>query len=152
MINIRTNIDTITRRTIAKIADLKDKERLLRSIAVQLTGDIRHRIHVDGEKSDGEQIGEYSSAYLRLRKKNNRGEDKKKILSLTRQMENDLSPFAKGEGYAIGFKNSANAQKAEWMEEQSGGTDSKNEIYGLSEKEKETIQIIVSEEVPNILK
>lgn len=51
------------------------------------------------------------------RPKYNRTSDTSVILSLTRQMENDLSVVATGTGYGIGYLNPFNMQKAMWCEE-----------------------------------
>ncbi len=50
------------------------------------------------------------------RPKYNRTADNKVILSLTRQMENDLSVVESPEGYGIGYLNPFNLQKATWCE------------------------------------
>jgi len=47
----------------------------------------------------------------------NRDSDSKVILSLTRQMENDLSVVATPVGYGIGYLNPLNLKKARWCEE-----------------------------------
>jgi hypothetical protein len=46
--------------------------------------------------------------------------DTKVILSLTRQMENDLSVIAAGSGYGIGYNNPFNYQKSQWNEQTYG--------------------------------
>ena len=53
----------------------------------------------------------------KARPKYNRDSDTKIILSLTRQMENDLTVVATGTGYGIGYINPLNLQKAKWCEE-----------------------------------
>lgn len=50
----------------------------------------------------------------------NRTSDTKVILSLTRQMENDLSVEPTSTGYGIGYLNPDNLQKAKWCEENYG--------------------------------
>ena len=47
-----------------------------------------------------------------------RGTDTKVILSLTSQMENDMSVMATPSGYGIGYQNSLNMKKAIWNEDQ----------------------------------
>ncbi|WP_346236758.1 hypothetical protein ABDK00_014020 [Niabella insulamsoli] len=46
-----------------------------------------------------------------------RGSDTKVILSLTSQMENDMSVMATSDGYGIGYNNPFNLKKALWNEE-----------------------------------
>lgn len=46
----------------------------------------------------------------------NRSNDPKVIISLTRQLENDYTVIATEKGYGIGFKNSHNFQKSQWVQ------------------------------------
>lgn len=46
----------------------------------------------------------------------NRTSDTKVIISLTRQLENDYTVIATEKGYGIGFKNSHNFQKSQWVQ------------------------------------
>jgi hypothetical protein len=69
----------------------------------------------------------------------NRTSDTTVVLSLTRQMENDLSVQPTETGYGIGFSNAENAAKAKYAEE---NYDKK--IYALSTQEEElAIGVIV---------
>lgn len=63
-----------------------------------------------GTFTKGNHIGESRRVY-------NRDADPKVILSLTRQMENDLSVVETPDGYGIGYLNDFNYQKAIWCEE-----------------------------------
>ncbi len=111
----------------------------MRPVVLVLAGEVRHRIHVRGEKADGKPIGTYSNSYLRVREKNNRGNDKKKILSLTRQMEQDFVPVAENNEYGLGFNNQHNMDKATWQEEANPGT------YGLSQNEEDIVHITITD-------
>jgi hypothetical protein len=62
----------------------------------------------------------------------NRSSDPKVILSLTRQMENDLSVLPSGSGYGIGFNNPDNFQKSQWNEKTY-----RKPIWNTTEGEKE---------------
>lgn len=117
-ITIRTNLSEVTDRLRQKINRLKDKEYLLRPVCVDLVDLMTKRIHMDGTASDGTPIGTYSSSYLNHRQKPpyNRTADKKVVVSLTRQLENDWSVIATKGGYGIGFKNQFNLQKGRWVE------------------------------------
>lgn len=42
-------------------------DKMLRSMAISTAGDMAHRIHTDGEKADGSQIGTYSPEYMKVR-------------------------------------------------------------------------------------
>ena len=90
---------------------------------------VSHRIHSEGKRADGSDIGQYSNGYIRTREKYNRGGDRKVVLSLTRQMENDFTVVDAGGKVGLGFNNFTNFQKAEWMEERYPDT------YNLSEEE-----------------
>lgn len=145
--------DIVTRTKAFDAGEYND--RLFRTLAVSLIPEMRQRIHVDGKKSDESTIGTYSNSYLKRRqnKPYNRTADSKVILSLTRQMENDLSVVDDGKGsYGVGFKNKAiykptmkrstkakirivsNLQKALWMEEKYG------EIYSPTKSEREVLK------------
>jgi hypothetical protein len=47
-----------------------DPEPYMRVVVVGLVGEVRQRIHVKGQKANGDQIGEYSNSYLKLRSGN----------------------------------------------------------------------------------
>lgn len=116
-----------------------DKAQYMRPVVLVLAGEVRQRIHVRGEKADGKAIGTYTNAYLRTRVKNNRGNDKKKILSLTRQMEQDFVGIAENNEYGLGFNNSHNFDKATWQETDNPGT------YDLSAREIELAELTITD-------
>lgn len=152
MVTIQTNIGEIVARLGDKIAKLKDKERIARSCAVQMSGFLRHRIHVEGLDGNGNPIGEYSSSYLKLRqRKYKRTSDSKIILSLTSQQENDMGPVETTKGYGIGFKNQINLQKAGWAEDRAGTNSSENVIYKLSNNEINSMEVIITHETNQIM-
>jgi hypothetical protein len=101
----------------------------MRPVVLVLAGELRHRIHVEGKKANGSDIGTYSLSYLRVRVKNKRGSSTKMIWSLTRQMEQDFVPIAQSDLYGLGFNNSWNFDKAAWLEAGRPG------VYALSESE-----------------
>lgn len=116
-IKITTNIGEVLTRIKSNFELLKDKEYLLRPLAVETIPNMKERIHKDGLASDGNAIGTYSNGYMRKREENKRGEDGKIIVSLTRQLENDWSVIGTPNGYGIGFNNSLNTKKARWVEQ-----------------------------------
>lgn len=117
-INVNTNIAEVSTRLSEKLQKLRDKEYILRPVCFDLIELMKKRIHEDGLSAAGTQIGTYSRSYLSYRKrKHNRSDDDKVIVSLTRQLENDWSVIATQRGYGIGFKNRFNLQKARWVEE-----------------------------------
>jgi hypothetical protein len=119
---IQTNIGQVTKAIAEKLKVLKDPEYLLRPVAFGLIDKMTQRIHNEGRGSDGAEIGQYSNAYLQRRQNPpyNRTGDRKIIVSLTRQLENDWSVIATQKGYGIGFKNPFNLQKLRWVEEGKG--------------------------------
>lgn len=106
-----------------------DEQSWMRPVVLALSGQVRYRIHVEGNRADGGDIGQYKNSYMRVREKNNRGSDKKMIYSLTRQMEQDFVPVAENDQYGLGFNNEHNFDKATWLEEKRPG------VYDLSPEE-----------------
>lgn len=85
------------------------------------------------------------------RKAYNRTSDTKVILSLTRQMENDLSicvqnPIQTSYGYAIGYQNDFNYDKLIWNEKRY----KKLILSKLSPSEEKTIDLIVNNAIENV--
>ena len=151
MITIRTTIGDAVMRLSSRILLMGNKERIVRSCAVQLSGELRRRIHVDGLDAQGNAIGVYSASYLKMRqRKYNRTSDPKVIFSLTSEMENDMGAVETSRGYGIGFKNPINVQKAEWLEERFSKSESENRVYALSTNEQTTMGIIIHDEIENI--
>lgn len=135
------------------------RDKLLRTLATTVGAEIKYRVHTKGLNSENNQIGTYSSPYLKLRQsKYNRTSESKVIFSLTRQMENDFGivasdPIKTSTGYGLGFKNNAtykdvakgkknkgkvrtisNAQKAEWLQEKFG------KVYSPTKNEEELLR------------
>lgn len=114
---IKSNIKVVSGRIKQQLEQLKNKEYLLRPVAIEVIPLMTERIHQNGQSSDGGQIGTYNNAYLRLRQtKYKRDSSNKVIVSLTRQLENNWSVIATPGGYGIGFTNPFNLQKARWVE------------------------------------
>lgn len=130
-LNVNTNLEQVNALIKAKVQQLGNPETVLRPLCFDLIDLMTKRIHVDGVASNGSDIGSYSNPYLKLRqKKFQRSADKKVIVSLTRQLENNWSVIATPIGYGIGFLNPFNLQKARWVEATKGKT-----IFSLSDSE-----------------
>lgn len=128
---IKSNIKVVTGRIKQQLEQLKNKEYLLRPVAIEIIPMMTERIHQKGQASDGGQIGTYNNAYLRLRQsKYKRDASNKVIVSLTRQLESNWSVIATQSGYGIGFTNPFNLQKARWVESNKGKI-----IFSLSKTE-----------------
>ena len=131
MVTITTNIAQVLGKITSNLELLRDKEYLLRPLAIETIPNMKDRIHKQGQASDESQIGTYSNGYMKLREENKRGEDRKVIVSLTRQLENDWAVVGTQNGYGIGFNNKLNSQKARWVE-----ANKKKIIFNLSQTEK----------------
>lgn len=140
MATVTTNIKQVVDKLKANFELLQDKEYLLRPLAQESIANMKDRIHIKGEGSDGTQIGTYSTGYMRERAKYGRGKDTKVIVSLTRKLEQDWQVIATTNGYGIGFNNPLNRQKARWVEAQK-----KRIIFNLSEPEKQYIRERIQE-------
>jgi hypothetical protein len=147
MISINTSFKNQLEKVVKKINCIASKERYELIASESLVGEMRHRIHIDGLASNEQPIGTYSSSYLEYRNKNKRGSGTKVILSDTRQMENDLSVIAGTKGWAIGYKNNFNAQKAEWNE-----SHFKKKIFKLTSSEKNKVVDVVVFELKKAIK
>jgi len=101
-----------------KLDLIRNPKPILRIVAFDVLSMVTERIHEEGKAADGNQIGTYNNNYLKLRiKAYKRTADKKVIVSLTRQLENDWAVIETTQGWGIGFKNILNVNKAHWVEE-----------------------------------
>lgn len=82
------------------------------------------------------------------RQRYNRSSDTKVILSLTRQMERDLSVIKTGNGYGIGYLNSHNYDKALWCE----ATYNKKILTKLTKEEVELAKVTAVNFLPEYFK
>jgi hypothetical protein len=148
MITVKSNIKVVTGRIKQQLETLKNKEYLLRPVAIEVIPLMTERIHQKGEASDNSQIGTYSSGYLKLRqKKYKRDSSTMVIASLTRKLEQDWAVIATTNGYGIGFLNPLSLQKLRWVE----GTKSKT-IANLSKSEQQYAVDRINELVAEALK
>lgn len=137
---ITDNIPFVIGNILAKFRELDNPETVSRAAALALMPELRHRIHVEGKKTDGSAIGTYSNSYLKLRKsKYNRTSDSTVIASLTRQLENGYILKATENAYTIGNASPYNDEKIQHIEEKYGA------IWQLTEKERELTQIVANE-------
>lgn len=195
MISVSTNISVVIKAKLAQLEELrKNPDPVLRTVALAVLPELKHRVHVEGKDSKGGQIGTYSPGYMAVRTGNfqdaakitrgvnagkfkdkksaakgdagkfskgtntggnrqvyNRDNSTKVILSLTRQMENDLSVIPSGNGYGIGYNNPDNYKKALWADE----TYKKKILTKLTKEEvelaKKTAENFLPEYLKNIL-
>ena len=119
---------------------------LERSIATSMLAVTADRIFDKGKDASNLDIGTYSKEYLKQRRKQGYPNSTKVILQATRQMDNDWSVIQTGKQLGLGFKNSANADKSEWVE-----TTYKKDIFKHTENEKQAINKLVDKEVKKII-
>ena len=137
---ITDNIPFVIGNILAKFRELDNPETVSRAAALALMPELKHRIHVEGKKTDGSAIGTYSNSYLKLRQsKYNRTSDSTVIASLTRQLENGYILKATENAYTIGNASPYNDEKIQHLEEKYGA------IWQLTEKERELTQIVANE-------
>lgn len=181
MINYNSNINVIVAATLEKVQALKNNpDPILRTVALAVLPEMKHRVHVEGKDSSGGQIGTYSPGYMVIRTGNyknagrvtkgknvgklknagtntktgavrpkyNRTPDTKVVLSLTREMENDMSVVPSGNGYGIGYLNPDNLKKAKYCEE----TYNKKILTKLTTGERELAKNTAEEFLPEYLK
>jgi len=140
MATVNSNISIVFDRIASNFELLKDKEYLLRPLAVELIPMIKERIHEKGQASDGSQIGEYANSYMAARAKAGRGSNRKIIVALTSQLEQDWAVIPTDSGYGIGFNNFLSVQKMKWVEEQKSKI-----ISNLSAQEKQYVNERIQE-------
>ncbi len=137
---------------------------MLRQVASDVLPEFKRRIHIEGLDADGNKIGTYSASYMAVRTGNykskkpkkegsvrtkyNRTSDTKVILSLTRQMESDLSVTETQRGYGFGYKNKHNYDKALWCE----NTYNKKILTRLTKEEKEKAKLVAEDFIIEFLK
>ena len=67
MITVRTNINQVVQVTVTRLQNLGDTDKMLRTCAISVNDLMRKRIHQDGLAADGNAIGTYSPAYMKVR-------------------------------------------------------------------------------------
>jgi hypothetical protein len=156
VITVTTNIKDVTDRLIGKLKSIVDQDQVVRIAAAHMAGVIRERIHEDGKKADGGNIGTYSKKYLKQRRKKGRTGSNKVVISFNRDMENDwgigqTSPIRTVTGWGLGFRREdrsgkSNFDKSQWMEDRYG------KIWDLTAGEHKELKKVVEFEVKKRLK
>lgn len=160
MIDVNSNINDVIQKITTGLNEITNPDQIIRTVAQTMVVEVHDRIHDRGKDSNDTPIGEYSNGYMALRTGNykrkakegierpryNRTNDKKVVLSLTRQMENDFSVVATPEGYGLGYKNDENFKKSQYAEKTYN-----KKIFDLTETEKENVVKIAEFEVNKLL-
>lgn len=94
-------------------------DKLTRQVASDLITVMHERIHVEGKNSAGQEMGTYSSSYLKRRQAAGLSGNKV-ILRFEGQLEKLTIVGGSGGNYEIGWISGNNLEKAKWMEEKYG--------------------------------
>jgi 5'-3' exonuclease len=123
-----------------RVLTLAQTDSLLREIASSMLDVTRTRIHEQGIKSDGSQIGTYSPSYLELRREEEDRSNTNVNLVFRGDMERDykIIPISDTE-YGLGYTNDKNANKAKWNTERYG------RIFALTDDELNQVRDIIRE-------
>jgi len=144
MITISLTSDLRSLTTLVKLQGLLSE--ITKELASTLIAEIRTRIHGEGKKADGSQIGSYQEDYLPVRKRFGRGGDTKVILSLTSGLENSYGIVQDEKGlYAVAILNDKYGEIVGYLEEKYG------EIFALTAEEKELVFKILNNRINQLL-
>ena len=119
---------------------------LEKRVAVTMLQVTNERIFTKGQAANGSQIGKYSAGYVKQRQKDNYPSSNKVILQATTQMINDWSVVPSGKSVGLGFKNSFNAEKSEYVENAY-----KKAIFEHTNAELDILDETINEELTKIL-
>lgn len=176
MLSLSSNLDEVINLITDRLENI-DIKQMTALQASTVMGEMKKRIHVRGEDSNGSQIGTYTPAYIKFRTglykdskpakkgvksagkaikgKNKGGErakfqrsaDPKVILSLTRKMENQMTIIPFENGCGIGYTNEEDFNKSQWNEQTY-----KKKIFNVTQKEREMIFEIGQEFINETIK
>jgi hypothetical protein len=116
------------------------------AMVTSMLGTITARIFEQGLDAKGSSIGTYTPAYIKQRQKQNYPNSSKVILQATKQMLSDWSVINTGKKLGLGFKNSFNAEKSEWVE-----ATYKTEIFSSTKDESSLAVKLFDEQVTKII-
>lgn len=69
MISVRINATSLLKNLAGMLTAIQDKERMMRTVATGVRAEMKHRIHTLGYDANGDPIGDYSPAYMKIRTK-----------------------------------------------------------------------------------
>lgn len=124
---------------------VQNTEPVIRDIALSLAASNTRRIHNEGEKVSGVQIGEYKPSTKRIRAKKER-QVSFIDFSFTGQLSKDLVALPVPGGWVVGFVNPSGRTPTsgkihDFLEEKFG------EIWGISPSDEQAIQRILSKAI-----
>ena len=133
-------------RTLKRMQILAKTNRAELAMVASMKATITARIFEKGLDANNSSIGTYTPSYIKQRQKQNYPNSSKVILQATKQMLSDWSIINTGKRLGLGFKNSFNAEKSEWVE-----STYKTEIFSSTKDEAKLAVKIFSEEVTKII-
>ena len=131
---------------LKKIDQLRRLDQTKRAVGFSMLAVTADRIFEKGKDGNNSDIGTYSAAYIKQRKRKNWTSSTKVILQATRQMVNDWSLIVDGNSWGLGFKNSTNFEKANYVE-----STYKKEIFAHTDQEVNQFTTLFQNEVNRIL-
>ena len=134
-------------KLINKMNILAKTNKLELSVASSMLAVTADRIFTQGKDAKDAEIGKYSRGYMRQRRRMNYPSSTKVILQATRQMANDWGVISTGQDLGLGFKNQANADKSEWVE-----NTYKKPIFEHTPGELKTLEDLFNKELSRILR
>jgi hypothetical protein len=115
-------------------------------VATSMLATTADRIFTQGKDASNSAIGEYSDGYMKQRKRMNYPSTNKVILQATRQMANDWSVISTGKSLGLGFKNSENANKSEYVE-----STYKKDIFKHTDQELQEVDLLIGKKIKQLL-
>ncbi len=111
-------MEDVHNKLIAELDILIDTDQAERAALITVLAFYKDRIFIEGKDANGRITRSYTKKYLKIRAKNNRGSGDKKVFSLTRQLENDLTLLA--DSLSFGCNNPHNYDKTQWLQAMEG--------------------------------
>lgn len=125
MITVTMELPEIT-QDIQRLLTPEVVDKMLIEAALVQQSQMANRVHIQGKDSFNNGIGTYAPSYMKVRtgevpamdgRRYNRGSSTKVILSLSRQMENDLGVMPLPNGWGVGYNNPENYRKAKELQD-----------------------------------
>ena len=131
---------------LKKIDALRRLDQAKRRVGLSMMAVTSKRIFTDGKYGDGQQIGTYSDAYMKVRRRNKWPNSTKVILQARRDMVLDFTLIISGNDWGLGFKNSESTIKSEKVE-----MIYKKDIFAHTDSEVTEFTNIMQNEVNRVL-
>jgi len=141
-----SNINEVLEGLQNDLKKIENTEPVIREIAVSLASSNTRRIHNEGQRVSGSQIGNYKPSTKRIRNKAGR-QTSFVDLSFTGQLSKDLVAESVPGGWVVGFINPSGRTPSsgkirEFQEKRFNG-----EIYGITISDQDAISRIISKRI-----